>query len=50
MPSFGYMLANDKVGTLYTGVTAELAKRLYQHKDGTKGFTARYNVKRLVWY
>jgi putative endonuclease len=36
---------------LYTGVTSDLKKRVYQHKEGvSSGFTRRYNVKKLVYY
>ena len=51
MPSYVYIVANHKSGTLYVGVTTDLVKRISQHKEEiTKGFTARYNVKRLVYY
>jgi putative endonuclease len=47
---FVYILAN-RSGTLYTGVTSNLKRRLYQHKHGlTEGFTKRYNVDRLVYF
>lgn len=46
-----YMLANRKNGTLYTGVTSNLIKRIGQHRDGhIQGFTARYGCKKLVWF
>jgi predicted GIY-YIG superfamily endonuclease len=45
-----YIMANFRSGTIYTGVTSDLAKRIWQHKNGTTGFTARYGCKRLVWY
>ena len=46
-----YILASRKNGTLYTGVTSDLAKRLWEHKnDLGEGFTKRYNVHMLVWY
>jgi putative endonuclease len=46
-----YIMASQKNGTLYTGVTANLAERVHQHRTGdSKGFTSRYGVKRLVWY
>lgn len=36
---------------LYTGVTSDLIKRVYQHKEGVvAGFTKKYNVKKLVYY
>jgi putative endonuclease len=46
-----YLLASRKHGTLYLGVTSNLARRVYEHREGlTPGFTSRYGVKRLVWY
>jgi putative endonuclease len=45
-----YIMANRRNGTLYTGVTSDLAARGWQHKQGATGFTARYDCKRLVWY
>ena len=46
-----YMLASRKHGTLYIGVTADLIRRVSQHRAGeTEGFTHRYGVKRLVWF
>lgn len=48
---FTYILASDKNGTLYIGVTSDLAKRVYEHQNGmTKGFTKKYKVNRLVYY
>ena len=48
---FVYMLASKKNGTLYTGMTSNLVRRIYEHKEGlVKGFTKRYGVKILVWY
>ncbi len=44
-----YILASKPWGTLYIGVTSDLMKRMYQHRNGLlKGFTARYRVARLV--
>jgi putative endonuclease len=44
-----YILASDRNGTLYTGVTSNLLARMYQHRTGiTKGFANRYGVKKLV--
>lgn len=49
--SYVYILASGRNGTLYTGVTADLSRRVYQHREGrSSGFTAKYDVKRLVWY
>jgi putative endonuclease len=46
-----YLLASRKNGTLYVGVTSDLAKRLHQHReDLAKGFTKDYGVHRLVWF
>ena len=46
-----YMLASGRNGTLYTGVTSDLAGRVSQHKEElTPGFTSRYGVKTLVWF
>lgn len=46
-----YILASQKNGTLYTGVTSDLAGRLLQHQTGTGSkFAARYGVTRLVWF
>lgn len=46
-----YMLASKKNGTLYIGVTSNLALRIEQHKAGVVlGFTQRYGVTRLVWF
>ena len=46
-----YILASQKNGTLYTGVTSNLAARLHQHQTGTGSkFAKRYGVMRLVWF
>ena len=46
-----YLLASDRNGTLYVGVTSDLVKRVWQHKEGfVEGFTRTYRAKRLVWY
>ncbi len=46
-----YILANKKNGTLYTGVTKDLPRRVSEHKSGTgKSFTNRYQVDKLVYY
>ncbi len=46
-----YMLANGRNGTLYVGVTSNLAERVWQHKsNASDGFTARFGVHYLVWY
>jgi putative endonuclease len=46
-----YILASRKDGTLYLGVTANLVRRIYEHKEKLQpGFTARYDIRRLVWF
>jgi putative endonuclease len=46
-----YILASQMYGTLYIGVTNDLARRAWEHKnDLVKGFSQRYSVHRLVWY
>jgi putative endonuclease len=48
---FVYILANDRNGTLYTGVTSNLVQRIWQHKEkAVPGFTKQYNVGRLVYF
>ena len=48
---FVYILASKKNGTLYTGVTANLIHRVYEHKKGlVEGFSKKYNVNILVFY
>ena len=45
-----YLLANRRNGTLYVGVTSNLIRRVWEHKnDLTEGFTKRYQVHTLVW-
>ncbi len=49
--SYVYMLASECYGTLYVGVTSDLVKRVWQHREGlADGFTKKYKVKRLVWF
>jgi putative endonuclease len=45
-----YILANAHKNVLYTGVTNNLLRRLWQHRSSSSGFTARYNCFRLVFY
>ncbi len=46
-----YMMANKRNGTLYTGVTCDLVKRIYQHKyNNIPGFAGSYDCKLLVYY
>ena len=46
-----YLMTNRRNGTLYLGVTANLAVRAWQHRTGAvEGFTKKYGLTRLVWY
>ena len=46
-----YILASKKNGTLYIGVTNDIIRRTYEHRNGLiEGFTKKYNVKLLVYY
>jgi len=46
-----YILCSGRNGTLYIGVTSDLIKRIYEHKNNfVDGFTKKYGVHRLVWY
>ncbi len=46
-----YILASKKHGTLYIGVTSNLVRRVWEHKnDQVEGFTKKYSVHDLVWY
>ena len=45
-----YIIASGKHGTLYIGVTSNLARRAWEHREGLiPGFSAKYGCKRLVW-
>lgn len=51
MTAWVYILASRKHGTLYVGVTNNLARRVHEHRDGrVEGFTKRHEVKVLVFY
>ena len=46
-----YILASQRNGTVYIGVTSDLPGRMYEHREAlVRGFTRRYGVKHLVWY
>ena len=46
-----YIVTNCRNGTLYTGVTSNIIKRVYEHRTGAiKGFTAQYDCKSLVYF
>jgi len=49
--AYVYILANRRLGTLYTGVTSQLVQRVHQHRQHLlDGFTSKYDVTRLVWF
>jgi putative endonuclease len=51
MSFFVYILASRRNGTLYIGMTDNLARRIWEHKTGAvPGFTKKYDIKMLVWY
>jgi putative endonuclease len=46
-----YILASGQNGTLYTGMTNDLSRRIFEHREGlVEGFTKKYGVKRLVYF
>ncbi len=46
-----YIMTNRPNGTLYLGVTSDLARRAWEHREGVvDGFSKRYGLKRLVWF
>ena len=46
-----YIMASHRNGTLYIGVTSDLARRVWEHRESiVDGFTKRYGLKRLVWF
>ena len=46
-----YIMASKRNGTLYTGVTSDLSRRVWQHKSGeVPGFTSKYTINQLVYY
>jgi putative endonuclease len=49
--AYVYILCSQPYGTLYVGVTSDLIKRVWEHKNGfVEGLTKKYDVKRLVWF
>lgn len=51
MKGYVYMLASQRNGTIYTGVTSNLSRRMFEHQSELiPGFTSRYGVHRLVWF
>lgn len=48
---FVYIMASKRNGTLYTGVTSDLIRRIKEHKSKKhEGFTQKYNINKLVWF
>lgn len=51
MDFYVYILASKRNGTLYVGMTDDLARRIWEHRtDAVAGFTRKYGIKTLVWY
>jgi putative endonuclease len=49
--AYVYIPANGRNGTLYIGVTSDLVKRVYEHKNKlVEGFTSRFSIDKLVWF
>jgi putative endonuclease len=51
MSAYIYILANKKNGTIYTGVTNDIVRRVFEHRQGfVERFSKKYDVKRLVYF
>jgi putative endonuclease len=51
MAGYVYIITNHKRGTLYIGVTSDLERRIWEHREElTPGFASQYGCKQLVWY
>jgi len=51
MSAYVYILANQRNGTLYVGVTSDLVRRVHEHREGLiDGFTKRHGIKQLVCF
>ena len=51
MAAYVYMMSNKRYGTLYVGVTNDVVRRAWEHREGVlPGFTSRYGLHDLVWY
>ncbi len=51
MSAYIYIMSNKKDGTIYIGVTSDLIKRVYEHKNSfVDSFTKKYNLKQLVYF
>ncbi|MQP66812.1 GIY-YIG nuclease family protein [Niveispirillum sp. SYP-B3756] len=50
MPGYVYILASTRNGTLYIGVTSDISRRIYEHREGlVDGFTKKYGIATLVY-
>ena len=50
-PGYVYIMASQRNGTIYLGVTSNLPKRVYEHREGLiEGFTKKHGCKLLVWF
>jgi len=50
-PGYVYIMASQRNGTIYLGVTSNLPKRVHEHREGLiEGFTRKHGCKLLVWY
>jgi putative endonuclease len=50
-PGYVYIMASKRNGTLYVGSTSDLAKRVWEHRNGViPGFTRKYGCRLLVWF
>jgi putative endonuclease len=48
---YTYILASQRNGTLYTGSTDDIARRVFEHREKVhRGFTSKYGVEKLVWF
>ncbi|MBT9370409.1 GIY-YIG nuclease family protein [Rhizobium sp. CSW-27] len=51
MTGYVYIITNQRNGTLYIGVTSDIARRIWEHREGLNdGFAAKYGCRTLVWY
>jgi len=51
MLGYVYIMANKRYGTIYVGVTSDLVRRTWEHREGIiPGFTRRYKIRELVYY
>lgn len=49
--AYVYIMSNKRYGTIYVGVTNDVVRRAWEHREGVQpGFTKRYELKLLVWY